>query len=131
MNLYLIRGLPGSGKSTFAKMLAWSLKAGHFEADQYFMDESGDYTWIPELVGRAHYWCQRMTEESMKDVGCPVVVSNTFTTEKELKPYLELAEQYGYTVTVMIIENRHGSSSVHGVPEGTMTKMRNRFSVKL
>lgn len=131
MNLYLIRGLPGSGKSTFAKTLALGIKAYHFEADQYFMDESGKYTWIPELVSRAHYWCQRMTEEAMRDSSLPVVVSNTFTTEKELKPYLQLAEQYGYSVTVMIIENRHGGESIHSVPEETMTKMCNRFSIKL
>jgi predicted kinase len=58
-------------------------------------------------------------------------VTNTFTTEKEMKPYLELAEKYDYRVVSMIIENRHGNDSLHGVPEFVMEKMLNRFSFKL
>ena len=60
-----------------------------------------------------------------------IVVSNTAITEKELKPYYELAEQYGYQVTSLIVENRHGGISEHNVPQGTIDKMKNRFSIKL
>lgn len=44
---------------------------------------------------------------------------------------IEMAKSHNYGMTVMIIENRHGNASIHGVPEETMIKMRNRFSVKL
>ena len=60
-----------------------------------------------------------------------IVVSNTFTTEKELQPYLELAMKYDYKVVSLIVENRHGSQSIHNVPEETLVKMKNRFSIKL
>lgn len=139
MHLYLIRGLPGSGKSTFAQELATSLDACHHEADHYFHlreGPSGTRIWLPEYVfdaaklHNAHCACKDWTEDCMMD-GCDIVVSNTFTTEKELKPYLEMADKFGYRVTTLIVENRHGKSSVHGVPEETMTKMRDRFSVKL
>ena len=60
-----------------------------------------------------------------------VIVSNTFTTEKELKFYLDMADVCGYAVTSLVVENRHGNNSIHGVPEETMVKMKNRFSVKL
>jgi hypothetical protein len=49
-----------------------------------------------------------------------VVVSNTFTTEKEMKPYYELAEKYGYRVYSLIVENRHGeseSTNIHNLPK--------------
>jgi hypothetical protein len=59
------------------------------------------------------------------------VVSNTLTTEKELKPYYELAEKYNYTVFSLIVENRHGGTNVHNVPEETLDKMEKRFSIKL
>lgn len=138
-NLYLIRGLPGSGKSTFAEHLATSLDACHHEADHFFHFKegpSGTSIWTPEYnfdaskLYQAHKACQSWTLDCMCDK-CDIVVSNTFTTEKEMKPYLDMAAEYGYRVTTLIVENRHGNSSVHGVPEETMTKMRNRFSVRL
>lgn len=48
-----------------------------------------------------------------------------------MKPYLDMAEIYGYRVVSLVVENRHGNSSVHGVPEETMKKMEDRFSIKL
>jgi hypothetical protein len=60
-----------------------------------------------------------------------VIVSNTSTTEKEMKPYLDMAGIYGYDVVSLVVENRHGNPSIHGVPEETMKNMENRFSIKL
>jgi predicted kinase len=48
-----------------------------------------------------------------------------------MKPYIDLANQYGYTIFTIIVENRHGNSSVHDVPEETMKKMKDRFEIKL
>lgn len=128
-NLYLIRGLPGSGKSTLAKTLALGVLAIHAEADG-FLYEGGEYNWSPERAAQAHHMCQRKVKSAMVS-GVNVVVSNTLTTEKEMKPYLQLAEEFGYTVTSVIVENRHGNISIHDVPEETMNRMKNRFSVKL
>ena len=57
-----------------------------------------------------------------------VVVSNTFTTEREMKPYLNLAEKYGYTVFTVIVEKRHDNSDVHNVPIETKQKQAERLS---
>lgn len=130
-HLYLIRGLPGSGKSTFALKLANAIGAYTFEADHFHEDADGNYVWRPENVANAHALCQRAVRHIMTSNGKDIVVSNTFTTEKELKPYLDLAAEHGYSVTTLVVENRHGNKSIHGVPEETMTKMRNRFSIKL
>lgn len=126
--LYLIRGLPGSGKTTFVENVFTD--AFHFEADQYFYDEEGEYNFDPSKLELAHRYCFRVTKEKLKK-GYDVCVSNTFTTEKELEPYLELAKELGVEVTCLILENRHGNESVHNVPEETVEKMRNRFSVRL
>lgn len=120
-NLYLIRGLPGSGKSTFALMLANSIGAHNFEADQYFEDDEGNYNWDATLVHSAHRWCQHGARHIMS-LGRPLVVSNTFTTEKEMKPYLDLATQWGYNVTSLIVENRRDGQSIHDVPRETIEK---------
>lgn len=128
--LYLIRGLPGAGKTTFATDLAESLNLDMFEADDYFYDRGGNYNFDPSKLREAHQACQDGAECCMV-AKRGVVVSNTFTTEKELKPYLDLAEKYGYRVVSLIVENRHGNQSVHDVPQETVGKMKNRFSIKL
>jgi predicted kinase len=123
--LILLRGLPGSGKSTFAKMICNQ----HVEADMYFM-VNGTYEFDPSALGRAHEWCRAKTEEWMKK-GYNVVVSNTFTQEWEMDTYYWLAEQYGYRVSSLIVENRHMGINEHGVPADKLEQMKNRFEIKL
>jgi len=129
--LFLIRGLPGSGKTTLAKQIGGI----NVEADQYFM-EDGEYKFDASKLKFAHMYCEAQTRGWMKmdteqlstDT---IVVSNTFTTEKEMKSYIEMAKEFDYRVVSLIVENRHGHKSTHGVPEPTMEKMEKRFSVKL
>jgi len=133
--LIILRGLPGSGKSTFANYM---FSNNIFEADKYFYDEDGTYNFDVTKLHAAHKWCQLRVEHAMEDnlessgqYFSEIVVSNTSTTEKELEPYLKLAEKYDYKVVSLIVENRHGNKSVHNVPDETMEKMRNRFDIKL
>ena len=124
--LYLLRGLPGSGKSTLSK----SIGGIHIEADDYFMD-NGEYKFDPTKIKLAHGWCQLRTEHSMEDGVPKIVVSNTFTQEWEMKPYFDLAEKHGYRVYSLIVENRHGGVNEHGVPEEKLVQMKNRFDISL
>jgi hypothetical protein len=48
-----------------------------------------------------------------------------------MEDYYDLAKRYGYKVTSVIVENRHGGESIHSVPDATLGNMRNRFSIKL
>ena len=128
--LYVIRGVPGAGKSTFAETLASALGCTHWEADDYHMN-NGVYDWKAENIHASHRWCQEGVKECMQLGHTNVIVSNTSTTEKEMKPYLALAEEFGYNVTSLIVENRHGNKSVHDVPDEKVQQMRNRFSIKL
>jgi predicted kinase len=123
--LILLRGLPGSGKSTFAKLICNQ----HVEADMYFMKD-GKYEFVGTELKQAHEWCRNKTEDWMKK-RYNVVVSNTFTMEWEMDAYYELAKQYGYRVHSIIVENRHGGVNEHGVPEDKLEQMKNRFEIKL
>jgi hypothetical protein len=134
--LYLVRGVPGSGKSTFAKHI-WNNYA-ICEADQYFVDkETGEYKFNPDEIKIAHQWCKDEVETRMKDNQVnpqyypEIVVSNTFTQEWEMEPYFKLAEKYGYKVFSLIVENRHGGENQHGVPSDKVQAMKDRFQVKL
>jgi len=124
--LYIVRGLPGSGKSTFAKSIA----PVNFEADMFFMND-GEYKFDFSKIKEAHQWCQESTQDAMVSGSPKVAVSNTFTQEWEMKPYYEMAEKYGYMVFSVIVENRHGGKNVHGVPEATLDNMRKRFEFSL
>ena len=49
-DLILLRGLPGSGKSTFAKMLVRDKDYRHKEADMFFVDSEGNYKFEPSKI---------------------------------------------------------------------------------
>lgn len=135
--LYIVRGLPGSGKSTFAEKLVGS----DFlvcEADKYFIDVvTGEYKFDASKIKDAHRYCYDLVETYMADSLVndqfyrEIAVSNTFTQEWEMKPYFELAEKYGYMTFTVVVENRHNGKNVHGVPEDKLEIMKNRFELKL
>ena len=131
-SLYLLRGLPGAGKSTLAKKLG----DVHFEADMYFTNENGQYIFNGADIKKAHEWCQNEVQLAMilnhtSGLNESIVVSNTFTQEWEMEPYYKLAETYGYRVFSLIVENRHGGENLHNVPEDKIEVMRKRFEIKL
>lgn len=123
-HLYIVRGVPGSGKSTRAKELkTWYEGVLHFEADMWF-ERTGEYLFDPTDLHRAHRWCLTSVQTALNQ-GKKVVVANTFTTYKEIKDYVKYAQMNGHGVTLITMLQEYGS--IHNVPEETMTKMRERF----
>lgn len=119
--LVIIRGLPGSGKSTIAKSM---VLYEHYEADMFFTDSDGTYKYDRQLISLAHEWCQRETFKALSN-GKRVVVSNTFTRLSEMQPYLEMAKTFG--IEPVIIEASGNWQSVHNVPAESIDQMRQRW----
>lgn len=129
MQLIIIRGVSGTGKTTHAKGMRMNdfpalNRPAHFEADMFFTDPYGNYDFDPNLLYDAHRWCQLSVLRMMRQYE-PIIVSNTFTTFKEVEPYLKMADRYGYEVIVVTLTKEYGS--VHNVPDEVMEKQRGRF----
>lgn len=122
--LYLIRGLPGSGKSYYARIFISADQADvHLEADMYHM-VNGVYKFVGDNVYAAHKWCQESTRIFLNnDMG--VVISNTFTQKKEIQPYLDMAKDIGVDVKIYRCTQNYGS--IHNVPDEVIQKMKARF----
>ena len=132
--LILLRGLPGSGKTTLAKIILQLRSTDEPEilsADDFFEDNEGDYNFDPTKLKEAHNYCQFRCSERMRQQKAKIVVANTFTQEWEMDEYFKMAERYNYRVHTVIVENRHGNKNVHGVPEDKLQQMKNRFNIKL
>jgi predicted kinase len=118
--LYIIRGLPGSGKNTLGTALTNG--SGHvYSADDYFMDFEGKYNFDPTKIGAAHESCQDGIRNALVKGYSPVAVANTFSQKWEAEPYFKMAGENGYTVVVLECQSEFGS--VHGVPAEAIAAM--------
>ena len=125
ITLYAIRGLPGSGKTSFAK----SLDLNFYEADQYF-EKFNNGKFDHQLLKKAHQYCYDLVKKELK-IGQSAIVSNTMTSKEELKEYEDLAKELNVKFVSLILENRHNGNSIHNVPKSSIEQMKNRFDIKL
>lgn len=129
-HLILLRGVPGSGKTTLAKSIQPDFRVS---ADDFFM-VNGNYEFDASKLKEAHNWCQTevwnymSNSDSSETVIC---VDNTFTQLWEMVYYYQAAYTHGFTVSSVIVENRHGGTSTSGISEDKVDRMRERFNTHL
>tara|TARA_B100000614_G_scaffold262909_1_gene300520 strand:+ start:88381 stop:88959 length:579 start_codon:yes stop_codon:yes gene_type:complete len=135
--LVLIRGLPGSGKSTEANRLV-----GHsdflswhshqiVEADLFAMVD-GQYRFSVPLLPLAHSWCLAEAIRRLRMFD-RVAVANTFVKLEHVVPYLLwarkirarvwLVEPQGNSLTAAELAERN----VHEVPEDRIAEMKDQW----
>lgn len=95
--MIIARGPSGSGKSHMVQSLAKQHSAPIFSSDDYFMKD-GKYVFNGSEIGRAHEWNRQRVAEAAKSSSPVIIVDNTNTQFWEMKPYVEIANQYGYEV---------------------------------
>jgi 2',3'-cyclic-nucleotide 3'-phosphodiesterase len=131
--MIIMRGLPGSGKSTKAKVLADKLRNSVIlSTDTVFM--SGEkYLFCPEVLGMAHQINLAKAAKAVK-LGYDVIVDNTNTTWKEIEPYVKVGLEAGYVIEITepstawahnVLECAAKNS--HGVPATAIRRMQDRW----
>ena len=127
--LFLVRGLPGSGKSSIAR----AISAKCVSADDFFM-QGDKYVFDPKKLGDAHAYCQNTAAHflSLHEVES-VAVANTFTCRWEMEFYLLIAEKAGARIVVIdtfdagLDDAALSRINVHGVPVESIAAMRARW----
>ncbi|ETE68376.1 NEDD4-binding protein 2-like 2, partial [Ophiophagus hannah] len=97
--LLILRGLPGSGKTTLSHILrGQSCNGIVFSTDDYFHQISGCWSYNVSQLGAAHEWNQNRAKEAMDLGRSPIIIDNTNTQAWEMKPYVKAALEKGYHV---------------------------------
>lgn len=129
-DLIIVRGVPGSGKTTFANQCAATYREAGMSsvvlsADDWMVNDEGEYAFDHKRLPEVHSACQRMANMQMM-VGTKVIfVANTFVRKWEMEPYLVLAKMWGYTVQVYRMTGEY--ENVHGVPSDKVAIMRSNM----
>ena len=118
--LTIIRGTPGSGKSTYAKQ--------HFNClileNDMLHQIDGEYKWSARVMNFATQFVYDTTKAVLKN-GRDVCVCNTFTKRKYLKLYKDLAEECNAKFKVIRVNGDFGN--IHNVPAETLKNMKEHF----
>lgn len=122
--LVLVRGCPGSGKSTIAKEVAEEFGFAHFENDMFFM-KNGKYCFDDKKVKDAANWCYHNIEKALFD-GKNAVVANVFVTNSSVNRYRDLAAQCG--AEFIVFRSNASFGDVHSVPRPVYNSMKAHFS---
>ncbi|MBS9993453.1 MULTISPECIES: AAA family ATPase [Vibrio] len=118
----LIRGIPGSGKTT----MAIDMDATLVETDQFFVDKDGEYRHDRRFIKDAHAWCQ-MEMKRLLLAGNDVVVANTFIKKWEIVGYLKVVQSLGLELDIEVLEAKGEYPNVHGVPEDIVCRMKEQY----
>lgn len=122
--LILIRGIPGSGKSTFAKdlMTVSPLQFFHYENDMFLYNENSEYIWSQKRIAMANNKCFQATKKAL-ELNHNVIVSNCFVKNKSIKRYFDLVNPEN----CFIIEMCGDYGSIHGLDKLTMENIKNSY----
>jgi predicted kinase len=133
--IYILRGLPGSGKSTFAKTMD---NAFVVSADDYHVGSDGVYRFDPKRAGYAHNECLSLYITALTNgsnwATTPVIVDNTNTTLVELAPYVRIAEALDleYVIRYFVCPLEVAAKrQTHGVPLTTMLAMQRNLLTEI
>ena len=142
--LTIIRGLPGSGKSTYAVEQWPTLTPAYLapkgcspvstSADHFFASwETGKYLWEGHRIGEAFVWENVQLIQALRDGVPEIIRDNTHSRVWEYEVAEELARTFGYEVKIVDLfdddcsDEELAERNIHGVPNLVIAGMRERW----
>jgi predicted kinase len=128
----IMRGLPGSGKSTKARQLTGDNTVICSADDHFISIDTGNYEFRPDQIGVAHQECKDKARQALMD-GKDVIIDNTNTQKWEMQPYLDMAAFFKVTLEIVNIFDGGCSDEelvercVHNIRLETVKGMRARW----
>lgn len=101
--IFILRGLPGSGKSTVAKQIkqVYGDLALICSADDFRMTDSGEYFWKPEEYDMSHLKCEEKARQACYNERPVVIIDDTNIRKELLYWYIDAARSYDYFVVLV------------------------------
>jgi predicted kinase len=134
----ILRAVPGSGKSTFARLLNEVAEKNGLTMsvrstdDKHIID--GEYQFN---MDNAHRFHKQNLEEFKSDLGefNIVMCDNTNIKARDYRSYVDAAHGKGIKVVAVVFEPStpeiHFGRNVHNVPMATIEKMHNALSLNI
>lgn len=119
-NLIIIRGLPGSGKTTRAREFGYLI----VEGDMFRFQPDGSYLYSKETNKPVADMCYAVVDITLNS-GYSVIVSNTSYSQKHIEPYISLGQKH--CAKIKIIEMKNNFKSIHNVPEPEMKWLESKW----
>ena len=119
--LYIVRGIPGSGKSTLIKKITKNI----VELDDYYNEKYGYYKFSYDEVPQSHKYALNKIEKMMIDKLDEIAVIDSFIKNKDFDQYKKLAIKYNYKPIEIIVHSDF--KDIHNVPIKRLEEMCNEF----
>lgn len=120
--VYIIRGFPGDGKTSFAKKCFGKFLL--IEADQMFVQ--ADHTYVHDSHRDRNGYVYDMLKTALRyRVNC--VITTCVPKLKNLQILLDLIERYNSNVTIYEMVKQHSGSSSHPIEPERIEQMHDQF----
>ena len=129
--VYILRGLPGSGKSKIAKSIKGSVSVS---VDDFFARWVNDYKFDPAKIGEAHDQCMRNFLRAVDTEREHVVVDNANLHAYECSPYVMVARAKHYKVVIINVicdPEIAFKRQIHGVSKEDHCEMAKTFESEI
>lgn len=121
--LIIIRGPADSNRENVAQ--EWIARGyKRYEADDFFVNDEGEYHFNPHQLEAAHQLCLNSVKESLR-LGHNTIVTNTATRLWEFKGYLDYC--WRHNIEYDIVDCLGFGINKYNTPHVTCVRQRNRF----